>query len=68
MPDRFPPPWTSRKFAPGAFVVEDANGVRLAWVNYRYREVVGTNPEDLTEDQARRVAANIARLPELLKK
>jgi hypothetical protein len=65
---RVPAPWTYRLFAPGVFVVEDAEGVRLAWVHYGVREVVGTNQDSLSEEQARRIAANIARLPGLLSK
>lgn len=65
---RIPAPWTYRLFGEGVYVVEDANEVRVAWVHYVTREVIGTNADGLSEDQARRVAANIARLPELTRK
>jgi hypothetical protein len=52
---RFPPPWTVEKI-PGGLVVRDANGQSLAYVYYR-----GTRMAKVpTEDEARRIAANIA--------
>ena len=60
---RFPPPWTVEKI-PGGFVVKDANGQQLAHVYADNRKIVNT----LTEDEARRIASNIARLPYLLRR
>jgi hypothetical protein len=62
---RFPPPWTVETI-PGGLKVCDATGQSLAYVYSR------ENPNDahiakvLTEDEARRIASNIARLPEKL--
>jgi hypothetical protein len=54
LPRRFPPPWTAEQI-PGGFVVKDATGQALA---YCYgREKRGTM------DEARHIAANIAKLP-----
>ena len=62
---RFPPPWTVITI-PGGFKVVDAQGQSIAYVYSR------ENPGDaniagvLTEDEARSIAANIAKLPVLL--
>jgi hypothetical protein len=62
-PRRFPPPWTVRHNE-DAYWVEDANGARFGFCYYRTRAVIGTGQEAwLDEEGARRIAANIARLP-----
>jgi hypothetical protein len=62
---RFPPPWTVEKI-PGGLVVRDANGQSLAYVYYRENASESRMAKVLTEDEARRIAANIAKLPGLL--
>jgi hypothetical protein len=59
---RFPPPWTVEKI-PGGLVVRDANGQSLAYVYYRENDSDAHMEKVLTEDEARRIAANIAKLP-----
>ena len=52
---------------PGGYVVRDANGHALAYVYARATMAEAMQAKVLTQDEARRIAANIARLPELLK-
>jgi hypothetical protein len=65
VPSRFPPPWSIVELEE-SFAVRDANGFTITWVHFREREVIGTNAERLTKDQARRLASGIARLPDLM--
>jgi hypothetical protein len=64
---RFPAPWTVEKI-PGGFKVIDANGQSLAYVYSRDTPNDAHIAEVLTEDEARRIASNIAKLPTLLGK
>ena len=64
---RFPPPWRVDKI-PGGHVVRDANGQALAYVYSRENEAEARQAKVLTADEGRRIAINIARLPELLGK
>jgi hypothetical protein len=62
---RIPPPWRAEKM-PGGYVVRDASGQALAHVYARATMAEAMQAKTLTQDEARRIAANIARLPELL--
>jgi hypothetical protein len=64
---RFPPPWTVEQI-PGGFKVLDANAQSIAYVYARETERDAQIAGVLTEDEARRIASNIAKLPELLGK
>jgi hypothetical protein len=64
---RFPPPWRADKI-PGGYVVRDANGQALACLYSRDNADDARLAKVLTADEARRIASNIARLPELLGK
>jgi hypothetical protein len=62
---RFPPPWTVEQI-PVGYKVKDANGQSLAWVYGRESKADADIANVLTMDGARRIAANIAKLPGLL--
>jgi hypothetical protein len=64
---RFPAPWRADK-VPGGYVVRDANGHALAYIYSRDNEAEARQAKVLTQDEARRIDVNIARLPELLGK
>jgi hypothetical protein len=51
---------------PGGYIVRDANRQALAYVYSRDNEAEARQAKVLTKDEARRIAFNIARLPELL--
>jgi hypothetical protein len=64
---RFPPPWRADRI-PGGYVVRDDNGQAIAYLYARANEAEARQAKVLTADEARRIAINIARLPELLGK
>ncbi len=61
---RFPPPWLIEHIE-AAFVVRDSGGQKLAYVYYEEEPGRRSAAKMLSRDQARRIAANIARLPDL---
>jgi hypothetical protein len=64
-PRRFPPPWTVEELD-ACFVVRDSNGQQLAYVYFENEPGRRSAAKLLTKDETRRIAINIAKLPDLL--
>ena len=64
-PRRFPPPWSVEHHPGGeSLIVRDANGQALAYVYFEDEPQRQMSMKRLSSDEARRIAANIAKLPE----
>ena len=63
-PRRFPPPWSVEEL--DAFVVIDSAEQKLAYVYFEEESGRRAAGKLLSKDEARRIAVNLARLPELL--
>jgi hypothetical protein len=64
-PRRFPAPWSVEELD-ACFVVKDDAGQKLAYVYFEEEPGRRSAAKLMTRDEARRIAVNLARLPELL--
>jgi hypothetical protein len=64
---RFPPPWSIEELE-ACFVVLDASGQKLGYFYFEEEPGRRSAAKLLRKDEARRIAANVAQLPELFQK
>jgi hypothetical protein len=64
-PRRFPPPWSVEE-QDACFVVVDRSCQKLAYIYFEEDPGRRSAAKLLTKDEARRIAVNMAKLPQLL--
>jgi hypothetical protein len=63
---RFPPPWTFEEANNACFVGQGRKRLRSGYIYFEQEGGRRAAANLMTKDEVRRIAANIARLPELL--
>ena len=63
---RFPPPWTIEEANDACFIVRDSTGQALGYFYFEDEPGRRSAAKLLTKDEARRMAANFAKLPHVL--
>jgi len=64
---RFRAPWTAEEYRGISYIVRDANNFPVAYVYFETEPGRRAAANLMTKDEARKIAAGIAKLPELLK-
>jgi hypothetical protein len=63
---RFSPPWTAEEYRGICYIMRDANNFAVAYVYFESEPGRRAAAQFMTKDEARKIAAGIAKLPELL--